>query len=71
MGVVRLSYGPRPGFEFECGLAWKHRHIAHAWMMRIGRNPFAVSAYMRAFKLWSNAVERTQRFGRAKSEMLW
>jgi hypothetical protein len=60
--MLTFTVGPRPGFEVEYYLAWKHRHIASAWMYRLGRNPFAFLAYNRAFKLWSKTVERTHKF---------
>ncbi len=66
--VTTYSYGARRGYEWEFWLAWKHRTIAHDWLRRIDRNPFAFRAHRRAFNLWGDAVDRTKRYGERRVE---
>ena len=64
MQIVYKWAEPRPGYEFQYYLAWKHRHIAGALLKRFSWHVWPSRAYQRAFSLWADAVDRTKRYGR-------
>lgn len=61
MFVRCVSAAPRPGYEFQYYLAWKHRSEAAKLMDRYRLWP--PGAYARCYALWKDAVDRTHRFG--------
>lgn len=64
--VRNISAEPRPGHEFQYWLAWKHRHIASQWSLRLMRrswNPFLWKKIRQADRMWGHAVDRVHRHG--------
>ena len=65
--VIVTKWGdPKPGFEWEYGLAWRHRHLASVMLLKVSRSwwlGFRPSVYRRAFRLWAEAVDRTKQYG--------
>lgn len=63
--VTIIKWGqPKPGYEFEYHLAWKHRAITSAmladvtWCMFF--RPFR---HRRIYRMWARAVDRTKIYG--------
>lgn len=66
MRIVVCWGEPKPGYEFQYYLAWKHREVTAKLLnkaLQKGLILWRPRRYKRIFDLWGNAVDRTKKYG--------